>query len=145
MEQVCRRNEISSLCTAESSFGSIVLVGSYCQSTFSTFFDVLSHHLPQKLPDAKRWELLEAAKLQRQANRSTIAESESTRSMQHEMCRRCFVIMSAVHSVVLLARAYPGASAQGNCELGFGRNQLTCKELGPFPFVHNFLQSFALP
>jgi hypothetical protein len=53
--------------------------------------------------------------------------------------------MSAVHSVVLLARDYPGASAQGNCELDFGRNQLTCKELGFFPFVHNFLQSFALP
>jgi hypothetical protein len=49
MEPVCRQNEISSLRTAESSFGSIALVGSNYQSTFSTFFDVLSHHLPPKI------------------------------------------------------------------------------------------------
>src|ERR1700756_2622396 len=50
MESVCRRNEISSLRPAESSFGSIALVGSYYQSTSSTFFDVLSHHLPKFYP-----------------------------------------------------------------------------------------------
>ncbi len=50
VESVCCRNEISSLPAAESSFGSIVLVGSYYQTTFGTFFDVLSHHLPKFCP-----------------------------------------------------------------------------------------------
>jgi len=50
LESVCCRKEISSLRTTESSFGSIALVGSYYQSTFSTFFDVLSHHLPKSCP-----------------------------------------------------------------------------------------------
>jgi len=50
LESVYCRKEISSLRTAESSFGSIALVGSYYQSTFSTFFNVLSHHLPKFCP-----------------------------------------------------------------------------------------------
>jgi len=52
-ESVCCRNEISSLRTAESSFDSIVLVGFYAKSTFGTFFDVLSHHLPKFCPANK--------------------------------------------------------------------------------------------
>jgi hypothetical protein len=50
MESVSCWNEISSLRAAESSFGSIVLVGSYYQTTFGAFFDVLSHHLPKFCP-----------------------------------------------------------------------------------------------
>ena len=52
VEPVCCRNEASSLRAAGSLFGSIVLVGSYYQTTFS-FFDVLSHHLPQIIAQRK--------------------------------------------------------------------------------------------
>jgi hypothetical protein len=82
MELVYSRNEINSLRKAESSFRSTVLMDSNYQSTFSTFFDILSNHLLKKLPNAKQWESFEAAKLQRQANRSTVAELESTRAAQ---------------------------------------------------------------
>ena len=70
VESVYCRNEISSLRTGESSFGSIVLVGSYYQSTFSTFFDVVSHHLPNFVQRNSLWTFSEACKSQRQGNRS---------------------------------------------------------------------------
>jgi hypothetical protein len=54
MDLVYGRNEISSLRTAESSFGSIVLVGSYCQSMFSTFFESSVVSPPQLLSKSNR-------------------------------------------------------------------------------------------
>jgi len=62
VESVYCRNEINLLRTAESSFGSIALVGSYCQSTLSAFFDVLSHHLPQKIAQRKTPGILGSSK-----------------------------------------------------------------------------------
>lgn len=53
MEPVYIRNEINSLRKAESSFRSTVLMDSNYQSTFGTFSNVLSNHLPQRIAQRK--------------------------------------------------------------------------------------------
>ena len=130
VEPVYCRNEISSLGTAESSFGSIVLVGSNCQSTFGTFFEVLSYHLLQEI--AQKRNAGNSWKQQKCTDRQTVAQVRNWSQLAQRQAKFSLLLQLRCDCLAVTARS-------GNYGIGFARNPLSCKELGLFTTFYNRL------